>query len=176
MACPFCDIDSNGMKERIFYQDKNWFSVLAAPFHTKGHAILAAVPTAANCPQEPSLQVLNGLSTALAKTIEVLKKVYQPKDVLLASLRGSEKHFHFHLIPLYQDDEKIWRDSHADRERYQNGHLMEFLGYVEKQGDERAEVERQKSGLSKEQQRTRIVTSQKPDIEKLRLLSGYYSK
>lgn len=176
MACPFCYVDSDSMKKRIFYRDKNWFAILAAPSHTKGHTILAAVRRNHDCPREPSLQVLNGLSTALAKTVEALKKVYQPKDILLASLRGSEGHFHFHLVPLWQDEERTWRESHTDRDRYQKGHLMEFLGYVEKQGDERAEAERRKSGLSEEQQRTRIVASQKPDIEKLRLASEYYSR
>jgi diadenosine tetraphosphate (Ap4A) HIT family hydrolase len=175
MACPFCDIDNDGMKKRIFYRDKNWFAILAAPSHNKGHAILAAVRRTCDCPTKPSLHVLNGLSTALSKTIAALKNVYQPKDILLASLRGSEGHFHFHLVPLYEDDERAWRNSKKDKERYKNGHLMEFLGHVEKQGDDRAEAERRKSGLSEEQQRTRIVVSQKSDIEKLRLVSGYYS-
>ena len=176
MACPFCDIDSDGMKKRIFYRDKNWFAILAAPSHTKGHAILAALRRSHDCPTEPSLQVLNGLSMALSKTLEALNNVYRSKDILLSSLRGSEGHLHFHMVPLWQDEERTWRDSHADRERYQKGHLMEFLGYLEKQGDERAEAERKKSGLSEEQQRTRIVASQKSDIEKLRLVSGYYSR
>lgn len=106
MECDFCDIDSDGMKKRIFYRDKNWFVILAAPFHNTGHTILAAVCTSYDCPTKPSLQVLNGLSTALSNTIEALKNVYLPKDILLASLRGSAGHFHFHLVPLYENDEE----------------------------------------------------------------------
>jgi hypothetical protein len=70
---------------------------------------------------------------------------------------------------LYEDDESAWRNSQKEKERYKEGHLMEFLGHVEKQGDDRAEAERKESGLSEEQQRTRIVASQKSDIKKLRL-------
>lgn len=172
-ACPFCDIDSDSMRRRIFYRDSNWFAILAAPAHNKGHTILAAVPISSDCPKKASIQVLNGLSTALSRTIEVLNKVYQPKDILLASLRGSEGHFHFHLVPLWQDDERTWRESHEDRKRYENGHLMEFFGFVEKQGDDRAEAEKKENDLSIEEHRARIVASQKPDIERLRSASGY---
>ena len=176
MTCPFCDFRSEEMTKRIFYRDENWFAILAAPYHNRGHAILAAVRKTYGCPTQPSSEVLNGLSKALWKAIEALKTVYQPKDVLLASLRGSEGHFHFHLVPLYEDAESAWRNSQKDRDRYKKGHLMEFLGYLEKQGDERAEAERRNSGLSEEQQRTKIVASQKPEVEKLRVASGYYGR
>ena len=176
MTCPFCDFRSEEMKKRIFYRDENWFAILAAPCHNKGHAILAAVRKTYKCPTQPSSQVLSGLSRALSKAIEALKTVYQPKDVLLASLRGSEAHFHFHLVPLYEYGERTWRNSQKNKEQYKNGHLMEFLGYLEKQANERAEAERSNRGLSEEQQRTNIVASQKPEIEKLRLASGYYGR
>ena len=174
MGCPFCDLQSEAMKKRVFYRDKNWFAILAAPFHTQGHTILAAVPTGTGCPQEPSLQVLEGLSAALVKTIEALKTVYHPKDVLLTSLRGSEGHFHFHLMPLRKDEEEKWRNSHADHERYSKGHLMEFLGYLEQRGDRQAEAEREYRRWSKDQQRTNMIASQEDDIEKLRIASLYY--
>jgi diadenosine tetraphosphate (Ap4A) HIT family hydrolase len=176
MTCPFCDFRSEEMKKRIFYRDENWFAILAAPCHNKGHAILAAVRKNYDCPTQPSSQVLQGLSRALSKAIEALKTVYQSKDVLLASLRGAESHFHFHLVPLHVDEERAWRNSQKDRQGYNNGHLMEFLGYMEKGANERAEAERRNSGLSEEQQRTKIVASQKPEIEKLRLASGYYGR
>jgi len=177
-ACPFCNIDTDGMKKSIFYRDKFWFAILAAPPHNKGHAILAAVRRSDDCPTEPSLDVLNGLPLALSKAIEALKNIYQPKDILLASLRGSERHYHFHLVPLYKDDERAWRNSQKKKrknkkKRYEEGHLMEFLGHVEKQGEDRAAAERKKSGLCVVQQRSKIVASQKSVIEKLRRVSGY---
>jgi len=137
---------------------------------------LNAVRKTSNCPTEPSLEVFSGLPKALWNAIQAVKTVYQPKNVLLSSLRGSESHFHFHLVPLYEDEEKAWRNSQKNKEGYENGHLMEFLGYLEKQGNERAKEEERKSGLSEEQQRTKIVASQKPEIEKLRLAAGYYSR
>jgi diadenosine tetraphosphate (Ap4A) HIT family hydrolase len=174
MGCPFCDWQSEEMKKRAFYRDKNWFAILAAPFHTRGHTILAAIPIGTGCPQEPSLPVLEGLSLALVKTIEALKTVYQPKDVLLTSLRGSEDRFHFHLMPLQKDEEEKWRNSHADPELHCKGHFMEFLGYLEERGDRLAETEREYRCWSKEEQRTNMIASQKDDIEKLRITSGYY--
>jgi diadenosine tetraphosphate (Ap4A) HIT family hydrolase len=176
MKCPFCDFRGDEMKKRIFYRDEDWFAILAAPGHNRGHVLLTAVRKTSDCPTEPSLEVFSGLPKALWKAIQAVKTVYQPKNVLLSSLRGSENHFHFHLVPLYEGEEKAWRNSQKDKEGYRNGHLMEFLGYLEKQGDERAKEERRKSGLSEEQQRTKIVASQKPEIEKLRLAAGYYSK
>ena len=176
MKCPFCDSSSDEMKKRIFYRDEDWFAILAAPGHNKGHVLLSAVCKTSDCPTEPSLEVFRGLPKALSKAIQAVKTVYQPKNVLLSSLRGSESHFHFHLVPLYEDEERVWRNSQPYKEGYRDGRLMEFLGYLEKQGDERAKEERRKSGLSEEQQRTKIVASQKPEIEKLRLAAGYYSR
>lgn len=172
MGCPFCDCQSEEMKRRIFYLDTNWFAILAAPYHTRGHTILAAVRGGTGCPREPSLQLLKGLSTALAKTIEALKIIYNPRDVLLASLRGSESHFHFHLIPLWKHEEEKWRSSRADYE-YCTGHLMEFLGHLEEQGDRQARYEREYRCWSEEQQRESMIASQGDDIKKLREASGY---
>ncbi len=168
-SCPFCDTEK--MEKRIFYKDKgkNWFAILAAPPHNKGHTILAAIPRNNVCPTEPCSQVFRGLSTALSEVIGVLKKFYKPKDILLASLRGSEPHFHFHLVPLRKDEEKTWRIN----EGYETGQLMQFLGYLEKLGDKRAKGERISNGWCEEQQRTKIVASQRITIKKLRHLSGY---
>src|SRR3990172_11968619 len=85
-GCPFCNTNDVWMERRIFYRDKNWFAVLAAPFHTKGHTILAALSKHNKCPREFSEEVLAGLSTAIVKTIKIMKKCYAPKDILLSSL------------------------------------------------------------------------------------------
>lgn len=174
MSCPFCDVNTQEMRKRIFYRDENWYAILAAPYHNKGHVLLLALHKTAGCPTQPSLEVLSGLPKALCKTIEAIKAVYQSKDVLLTSLRGSEGHFHFHLVPLYEDEEREWRSSQKDTERYRKGHLMEFLGQLEKRGDKRAREERREAGLSEPQHRTRIIELQKGEIEKLRLATSYY--
>ena len=51
---------------------------------------------------------------------------------------------------------------------------MEFLGDLEQRGDKLAEAEREYRCWSKEQQRTNMIASQEDDIEKLRIVSGYY--
>jgi diadenosine tetraphosphate (Ap4A) HIT family hydrolase len=160
------------MERRIFYRDKNWYAFLAAPFHTKGHTILAAIRKGSKCPKEPSEEVLGGLSIALVKTINLIKKCYQPKDVLLSSLRGSESHFHFHLVPLWEHEEKDWRDKQKCQEQYKKGHLMEFLGFLEKTISKKVETERKK-GSSEEEQRKKIIILLRPEVEKLRATAGF---
>ena len=123
--------------------------------------------------------MLGGLSTALVNTIEIIKKRYQKcyqlKDLLLSSLRGSEPHFHFHLVPLWEHEEKDWRDKHQCREQYKDGHLMEFLGFLEKTASKKVETEREK-GWSEELQRKIIIIFLGPEVEKLRTISGYRGK
>jgi diadenosine tetraphosphate (Ap4A) HIT family hydrolase len=177
VKCPFCDFRGEAMRQRVFYRDENWYAILAAPRHNEGHSLLIALPKNPHCPTRPSEDTLTGLPKALSNVTEAIKAAYRPKDVLLASLRGSEGHFHFHLVPLYEKAENAWRSSHQGNEGYGKGHLMEFLGHLEKQGDERAATQRRENGLSEEQQRTKIVASQKPEIEELRLAAaGYYHR
>ena len=172
MVCDFCNINDIWMERRIFYRDKNWYAFLAAPFHTKGHTILAAIRKDSKCPKEPSKEVLGGLSTALVNTIRIIKKCYNPKDILLSSLRGSESHFHFHLVPLWEHEEKDWRNKQKNRGKYKNGHLMEFLGFLEKRANRRDEIERRKKGWSEEEQRKKIIILLDSDNEKLRKSAG----
>ena len=157
------------MDRRIFYRDKNWYAILAAPFHTKGHSILVAIRKGSQCPKEPSQEVLGGLSSAMATTIKIIKKCYQPKDVLLSSLRGDISHYHFHLIPLYENQEKKWRE---EREQLERGHLMQFLGDLEKDANKRDETERKREGWSEEEQRKQIIISLDPEAKKLRAIAG----
>src|SRR4030042_7020390 len=164
--CDFCDINDIWMERRIFYRDKNGYAILAAPFHTKGHTILAAIRKGSKCPKEPSEEVLGGLSTALVNTIKIIKKRYAPKDILLSSLRGSESHFHFHLVPLWESEEKDWRNKQKNREQYKDGHLMEFLGFLEKRANERDEIKRRKEGWSVKEQQKKIIISLGPEVEK----------
>lgn len=175
MVCPFCKKDI-WIERRIFYRDKNWYAMLAAPFHTKGHTILAAISKDYKCPKEPSEEVLGGLSTALVNILKIIKKCYQPKDILVSLLRGSESHFHFHLVPLWEPEEKDWRNAQKDREQYKKGHLMEYLGFLEKRANERHEIERKKKGWSEEDQRKKIIISLGPEVENLRIIARYKGK
>jgi hypothetical protein len=176
MECDFCDIDSDGMKKRIFYRDKNWFAILAAPFH---NTVTPSWP--------PCVQATIAQRNPRYKYSTAYQRHYQTRLKRLRTFT-CQRTFFLHLFEAPQAisiftwylytkmTRRVWRNSQKDRERYKKGHLMEFLGHVEKQGDEQAEAVRRKSGLSEEQQRTRIVASQKPDIEKLRLVTGYYSR
>lgn len=171
MACPFCLIDNVWIRRRMFYRGVNWYAILAAPFHTKGHSILAALPPKSRkCPTEPSAEVLNGLSTALVNTIRIINSYYKPKDVLLSSLRGSEGHFHIHLIPLWENEEHTWRNRQTYNygESYRVGHLMEFLGYMEQTASSRDENERRTKHWDEETQRQHIIISLEQQIREIK--------
>lgn len=179
MACPFCNHQE--LKPRIVYDDKvSWIGFLAVPYHTKGHTILAAYPRN-GCPNEFNKIIeLNDkywsdwfgkLGIAIRTISKALIGCYRPKDVLFGSLRGDIKHFHFHLIPLHEDEEKKWRLETL----YENGHLFEFLGNLEKRGDTEALKQRIQEGWNKDKQREFIVNQEefKSEVKKLGAITGY---
>jgi diadenosine tetraphosphate (Ap4A) HIT family hydrolase len=175
--CPFCHY--KGLKPRIFYDDKvNWIGFLAAPYHTEGHTILAAYPQ--NCCPNDFKKLLElsddywsnygaNLGIAIKTVSKAIMECYRPKNVLFASLRGDIKHFHFHLVPLHEKEEKKWRSETL----YEGGHLFEFLGYLEEKGDTEALQKRIQKGWDKKTQREVIVKRLKNEVEKLRNITGY---
>jgi diadenosine tetraphosphate (Ap4A) HIT family hydrolase len=170
MTCHFCELDK--LKNRIFYDDGRWFSFLAAPFHTKGHTILAAKKqNGRTCPEGLKWEVFAGFDNALAGVARILQAHYRPKDILFASLRGDITHCHCHLIPRWEDEETKWRQQQSYNE---NGHRMEFLGYLEKTGDAKAEAERNTRSMSSEAQRSEIEERLTPDVAALRELADYW--
>lgn len=172
MSCPFCE---RKIKDRIFFEEEGWMAFLAAPYHTKGHTILAAKPMNGKCPvteRPEDWSIVKTFGSALAQVAGYLVSNYQPKDVLFSSLRGHERHFHCHLIPLWECEEKSWRKDHL----YESGHLMEFLGYLEKTGDERAVLERCQNGWDVDTQRKKMCRRLEPDIKALQSLTGYQER
>lgn len=96
--------------------------------------------------------------------------MYKPRDVLFASVRGDIEHFHFHLIPLYEEDEKKWKK----KKRYKDdGHLLEFLGDLEKEGDARALKERIQKGWDGNRQRKESEKKLEGKIKLLGKVTGY---
>lgn len=170
--CDFCNrVDD--LPDRIFYESKNkkWFAFLSAPPHTKGHTILAAQSHCGKCPQEMTEDVLQGVDIALFEVTQAIRQCYdpQPKDILLASLRGDAGHFHFHLVPLWPEDEECWRKVTG----YKKAHLMEFLGALEKKHDFLM-LEREAKDKKKPcEQRAESTKQMKPEIQKLREITGY---
>lgn len=173
MSCAFCD--SKKLQPRTFYEDANWLAFLAAPPHTRGHTIFAAVDPSGACPQNTDEEVLSGISGALAKVIQALKKHFERKDVLFASLRGSVRHFHLHLIPLWEEQEANWRKSKADQDFYERGHLLEYLGTLEERGDRNAADERGINDWSEDEQRENVVKQEQfqRDLAALCEITGY---
>jgi len=164
MSCPFCNLST--ISERIFYEDKRWVAFLATPPYTNGHTILAVKADHNGCPTGIGIEVIKDLDIALSKVCEALKKKYEVKDVLAASLRGSVKHTHWHLIPLCEHDENNWRNLVG----FEKGHLFEYLGYLEKQGVERARKEREAQDWNDENQRKHHTELFKADVVLLKNL------
>jgi len=175
MNCDFCN--TKKLDKRIFYcqedddSDKHkYFAFLAATPHTRGHTILAVFSPSRKCPRQLNITTLSRLGDALSDVIKVINAHYAPKNILFASLRGDVKHIHIHLIPLYKDEESEWRKVTG----YENSHLMEFIGTLEKKGNYR-ELRLEAKGISIEQQRTEFEKDPKTakDIKRLRNLARY---
>ena len=171
--CDFCS-RADDLPDRIFYESKKWFAFLSAPPHTKGHTILAAQPHRGKCPQDMNEDVLKGLESALFEVTQAIKQCYdpQPKDILLASLRGDAGHFHFHLVPLWPEDEQPWRIVTG----YKKAHLMEFLGALEKKHDYLMLEREAKEKKEPQVQRAESTQLMAPEIQKLREITGYPKK
>jgi diadenosine tetraphosphate (Ap4A) HIT family hydrolase len=171
--CDFCSrVDD--LPKRIFYESKKWFAFLSAPPHTKGHTIIAAQPHGGKCPLDMNEDVLKGLESALFEVTQAIKQCYdpQPKDILLASLRGDAGHFHFHLVPLWPEDEQCWRTVTG----YKKAHFMEFLGALEKKHDYLILEREAKEKKGPRIQRAESTQLMAPEIQKLREITGYPKK
>jgi diadenosine tetraphosphate (Ap4A) HIT family hydrolase len=172
-GCDFC-LRSGCLPDRVFYETVSWFAFVSAPPHAKGHTILAAQPQEGRCPQEIDKDVLSGLAAALYEVTEAIRKCYDPspKDILLASLRGDITHFHMHLVPLWPEDELSWRRVTG----YKKGHLMEFLGSLEKRHNFLLLECEAKEGKNEETQRSINTRQMALEIQKLRQITGYRPK
>lgn len=165
--CPFCDREK--LEPRVFYDRAGWCAFLAAPHHTRGHTIVAAKKSSTNCPIGLGREILGGLDVALAAVACALHQYYQPKDILFASVRGDIAHTHCHMIPLWREEEQEWRRQHL----YEKGHLLEFLGTLERTGDSGAAIERIDREWSTEDQRAAIVERLRDEVLALREVTGY---
>jgi diadenosine tetraphosphate (Ap4A) HIT family hydrolase len=171
--CDFCSRVGD-FPDRIFYESKKWFAFLTAPPHTKGHTVLAAQPHCGKCPQDMNEDVLHGLEISLFEVTQAIRQCYdpQPKDILLASLRGDAGHFHIHLVPLWPEEEQYWRRVTG----YKKAHLMEFLGALEKKHDFLMLEREAKDKKEPREQRADSTQQMKPEIQKLREITGYQKK
>jgi diadenosine tetraphosphate (Ap4A) HIT family hydrolase len=165
--CVFCD--RAPLESRVFYDQGPWYALLAAPPYVRGQTILALKNSTTECPTALTPNHLRGLDTAIPAVAGILMTHFRPKDILVASLRGRDPHVHFHLMPLWPDEETAWREkSHRQR-----GHLFEFLGHIEFAAEERARNEREQQALTEEEQRRLYGRRLLPEVRALRELSSY---
>ena len=106
--CTFCDRGPD-ILERVFYERHDWYAFLAAPPYAHGHTIVARQRAEGVCPKTLFQGHLQGIDRSLSDVLEAIRSYYRPKDVLVASLRGKEAHVHWHLIPLWEVQEREWR-------------------------------------------------------------------
>jgi diadenosine tetraphosphate (Ap4A) HIT family hydrolase len=165
--CVFCS--RTALESRVFYDQGAWYAFLTAPPYVRGQTILALKNSTTECPTALTPNHLRGLDSAIPAVAGILSTHFRPKDILVASLRGRDPHVHFHLIPLWPNEEAAWREiSHRQR-----GHLFEFLGHTEFTAEERARIEREQQGLSEDEQRQLHARQLLPDVQVLRDLSSY---
>ncbi len=168
--CVFCE--RTPLESRVFYDQEGWYAFLTAPPYTKGQTILALKKSTLQCPTALSAENLKGIDVAIAAVTQLLLTHYCPKDILVASLRSRDPHVHFHLVPLWEQEEHAWRK----RSLRQKGYLMEYLGHVEHSAEIRLEAERARMGWSEEEHRDRIIPQLRSDVDALRIMSCYRLK
>ena len=156
----------------MFYDKNRWFAFLAAPPHTKGHAILSASKRDIQCPKGFSENILADFEIALSDVINALNRYYKPKDVLMSSVRGDIQHFHIHLIPLWEKEEKNWREITG----YESAHLLEYLGCLEKKNDFIVLQRQARDCISEKSQREEWTENHIKEITCLRSITGYKNK
>jgi hypothetical protein len=124
----------------VFYDDREhqggtarWFAFLAAaPHHVRGHTILAAQKRGDACPEGFCEARVETIGPALIDLDRLLRKRHGVKrDIWFASARASTPHFHVHLFPRWPREESRWRKVTG----YKEGHVLEFIGSLEKRGD-----------------------------------------
>jgi diadenosine tetraphosphate (Ap4A) HIT family hydrolase len=164
--CIFCN--RTPLESRVFYDQHNWYAFLTAPPYTKGQTILALKKRDV-CPVGLTAENLYGLDIAIAAVSQILLAHYRPKDILVASLRGRDPHLHFHLVPLWEEEEREWRTKSLRKK----GYLMEYLGHVEHTAETRIESERAQNGLSEDEYRELLIPQLRPDVIALRAMSLY---
>lgn len=168
-SCPFCDIEKQ--EKRTFYKKGNWYAFLARTPLTNGHTILAVCSDSLKCPKRLEPAVLKKVDVALGDVIKALEKHYDPKNILITSLRGSIEHVHFHLIPLWEHEERPWRLVRSYEK--ENGHLHEFLGHLEIRTGYKSSCEREEKHWTKEDQRNNTLKKLIPDAKALSKITGY---
>jgi hypothetical protein len=84
-----------------------------------------AVKAHGDCPRELSATFLKGLDGALAEVSDALRRYYDPKHVVFASLRAKDPHLHLHLFPVTSNQEEEWRKQKGLG--YETGRFFEFL-------------------------------------------------
>jgi diadenosine tetraphosphate (Ap4A) HIT family hydrolase len=163
-ACSFCEPGPD-IRKRVFYERPDWYAFLAAPPYAKGHTILARQKAGAECPTALLREHLRGTDQALPDVVEAIRSHYspKPKDVLVASLRGKEPHVHWHLIPLWEEQERAWRLG----SRHERGHLFEFLADADRTAQSKALDERIKHGWTAKEQRDHFTVALQSDVNAL---------
>ena len=164
--CVFCE--PNDLKERVYYDQESWYAFLASPPYVPGHSILSVKKLGDDCPEKLDASVLRGLDNAISEVVHIISQHFQPKDILIASLRGREQHVHFHLIPLWEDLEQEWRK----KSKHPKGHLFEYLGTLEKHRQSGHKREREEKGWTKDEQREVFLPGLLPHVEELRKFSS----
>ena len=132
-----------------------------------GHSILSVKKFDHDCPEKLDTLILRGLGSAIAEVVHLVTQHFQPKDILFASLRGRERHVHFHLIPLWEDLEHEWRS----KSNHPKGHLFEYLGTLEKTSQAGHKRERKEKDWTKDDQRQAYLPSLLSHVDALRKLS-----
>jgi len=131
--CKFCNREN--FEKRLFWEDKEkgWCAFLSSQPITLGHTIILMISH-----REGLLEAVDDDDTmkelpyVLKLITKVLSRVYQTKNIMMASMNRGEAHFHIHLYPTHEEELKKW----WKKQGIEKGRMLSFLGEKEYLTDE----------------------------------------
>ena len=131
MDCIFCKIAENEAEAEILYENENVVSFLDINPMNYGHALVISRNHYDNLLDVP-VNELGGLMEAVQVVAAAIKNSLNPDGINIVANNGraagqSVFHFHFHVIPRFNDDEFKFR---LNLKKYEIGLKKEFADKI----------------------------------------------
>lgn len=127
MNCIFCEIVNKREKAEVLYEDEQVLSFLDINPLNFGHTLVITKNHYENFLDVPP-QELEVLTAAAQKVSEAMVRSIKPDGFNIVANNGTAAgqsvfHFHFHLIPRFNDDKFKF---HHNLKRYPDGEIKKF--------------------------------------------------
>lgn len=118
--CLFCDFIKDKSREKQFlYEDEKSYVMLDDFPISKGHSLVILKNHVADISSVKS-EDAEELGRITALIAGALQDAFTPKKIYVVSLCEEVKHFHYHLIPRYEEDKKGFVHFMGPRKKLEN--------------------------------------------------------